>query len=124
MPVKRIWAIVCRLCGKRTFKYRKIEDETGMNVEYYCNECFAKAIPSKYGGHPNLSVDSSNCQPSEGEPVAKAGDASPEPDGSVGGRRSESEGVRDESPKDSSGGSPTTVKAGCKDSRREGGKVD
>jgi hypothetical protein len=31
----------------------------------------------------NPSVDISNCQPSEGEPVAKAGDASPEPDGSV-----------------------------------------
>jgi hypothetical protein len=68
----------------------------------------------------NPSVDSSVCQPSEGAPVAKAGDASPEVDTSVGGRRSECEGVRDESPKDTSGGSPTTVKAGCKDSRREG----
>jgi len=66
----------------------------------------------------NPSVDYSNCQPS-GENGAKAGDASPEPDGSVEGRRSESEGVRDESPKGSSVGSPTTLVAGCKDSRRE-----
>lgn len=51
--------------------------------------CKLKKIPLAIGKCPNFrcvlnpSVDSSNCQPSEGEPVAKAGDAPPEPDGSV-----------------------------------------
>jgi hypothetical protein len=74
--------------------------------------CFSNGNPSVV----SQSLDGAKPSGANGQ------DASPEPDGSVGGRRSECEGVRDESPKDTSGGSPTTVKAGCKDSRREGGE--
>jgi len=39
--------ITCRLCGVRTSKYRKVVDETGMNVEYYCKPCIDNAIGDK-----------------------------------------------------------------------------